>query len=153
MAGINLPTYGRSESAVTSRAAEYADDPDLDFDGGLNLGASNAPGIGICTGVVNPKLSDWTVDDQFGVTRAPQGTQHIGITGLVVGSDNPLLKYDVQAAQYEVTPGVDDINDTLSFIEATIAAAPGADAGSGVINRSDETLTIGDRIWGTDTVA
>jgi hypothetical protein len=143
----NLPTYGRNEAAVTSRAAEYSDNPDLDFSGGLNLGASNAPGVGICTGVVNPKLDDWTVVDQYNVQRTPQGTQHIGITGLAVGSDNRLLSYDVQAVQGA------DVNDTVSFIEATIAAAPGADAGSGVINRSDETLAIGDRIWGVTAVA
>jgi hypothetical protein len=141
-----LATYGRNEGAITARESqvEFAD-----FDDGLNLGASNAPGIGISTGVVNPKLTDWTVEDQFGVAREPQQSQHLGITGLQDGSDNPLLGYAVQAADYEAV----DINDELHFIEASIAAVPGADAGGGVLNRTDETLTIGDRIWGTLPVA
>jgi hypothetical protein len=138
----NLATYGRNETAVTARESdvEFAD-----FDDGVNLGASNAPGLGVSTGVVNPKLSNWTVADQFGVAREPQQTQHIGVTGLVDGSDNKLTGYAIQVADYEAV----DINDEAHFIEATIAAVPDADAGSGVINRTLTTLAIGDRIWGT----
>jgi hypothetical protein len=149
----NLPTYGRNEGAVT---AQEADTPLADFDDGLNLGASCAPGIGICTGVADPKLIDWSVADQFGVQRTPQGSQHIGITGLGDGSDNPLLSYDIQAAQYEVTPGVDDINDTLSFIEVVADAVDGQGMGianADPINRTGGPVVIGDRVWGTDTVA
>jgi hypothetical protein len=142
----NLATYGRNEGAITARESQV---PLADFDDGLNLGASCAPGLGISTGIVNPKLSDWSVADQFGVNRTPQQSQHLGITGLQDGSDNPLLGYAVQVADYEAV----DINDEAHFIEATLAAVPGADAGGGVLNRTDETLTIGDRIWGTLPVA
>jgi hypothetical protein len=49
-----------------------------------------------------------------------------------------------------------DINDTASFIEAVVQAAPGAGfgvAGADPINRTDETIEIGERAWGTNTVA
>ncbi len=51
----NLPTYGRNETSVTAREAEVTA---ADFDGGMNLGASNAPGIGIGTGKPDPKVED-----------------------------------------------------------------------------------------------
>jgi hypothetical protein len=156
MAGTNLPTYGRNESAVTSRAAEYSDNPDLDFNGGMNLSGSCSEGIGINTGGVNPKTQDWTLLDQFSVPRTPQGAQHIGITGLGVGSTDPLLTYPIQAAQYDVTPGVDDLNDTLFYVVAAETAAPGVGVGVGnidPINRTDQTVQIGDLLWATNTVA
>jgi hypothetical protein len=147
MAGINLPTYGRYEAAITAREAQT---PNADFDDGLNLGASNAPGIGINTGSVNPKLSDWSVEDQHENVRAPQGSQHIGVTGIEDGSEDPLLDYPIQVVQGA------DVNDTVSFIVALAQAAPGVGFGVGnadPINRTDVTIEIGDRAWGTNTVA
>ena len=149
----NLPTYGRNETAVTALEALT---PLADFDDGLNLGASCAPGIGICTGVVDPKLIDWSVLDQNEDARDPQGSQHIGITGQGVGSTNPLTSYDVQAARYDVTPGVDDINDTLSFIEVLANATDGQGMGianADPVNRTGGPVVIGERVWGTNTVA
>jgi hypothetical protein len=149
----NLPTYCRNEAAITTLESLTTG---ADFDGGLNLGASCAPGIGICTGVVDPKLSDWTVADQKGVARDAQISSHIGIDGLDDGSDNPLLSYDIQAAQYDVTPGVDDINDTVSFIEVLADAADGQGMGlanADPVNRTGGAVVIGERVWGTNTVA
>lgn len=143
--GTNLATYGRNEAAVTAREAQT---PLADFDDGMNLGASNAPGIGISTGIVNPKLIDWSIEDQNGDARDPQGTQHIGGLGIEGGNAGTL--YDIQAVQGA------DINDTVSFIEALAQAAPGVGFGAAnaiPINRTDVTIEIGDRAWGTNTVA
>jgi hypothetical protein len=144
----NLPTYGRNEAAITARSAQT---PNADFSGGMNLGASSAPGVGIATVVVNPKLSDWTVEDQFEAARAPQGTQHIG--GLGIEDGNADVYYPVQYAKYDVTPGVDDINDQAYFVAAAQQAIAGGDMGGGVLNLSDQTVEIGDRVWGSLAVA
>lgn len=143
----NLPTYGRNEAAVTAREAQV---PLADFDEGLNLGASNAPGVGICTQVPNPKLSDWTVLDQTETARDPQGTQHIG--GLGIEDGNEGVYYDIQAADYEGGP---DLNDTVHFLVADQQAVTDAvyHIASGAVNRGTETVEIGDRVWGTVPVA
>ena len=144
----NLPTYGRNETTITAREADV---PLADFDDGLNLGSSNAPAIGVCTDVINPKLDDWTVNTQFGVTRDPQLTMHIGGDGTTDGTDNHLGDHAVRAADYEAA----DINDTVHFVVATQAAVPGAvvDVATGTVNRSSENVEIGDRVWGTVPVA
>lgn len=141
----NLATYGRNEAAVTAREAQVAL---ADFDDGLNLGASNAPGIGICTDVVNPKLSDWSVLDQNEDARDPQGTQHIGGLGIEGGNEGTL--YDIQVVQGA------DVNDTVSFIEVLADAVPGQGMGlanADPVNRTGQNVVIGDRVWGTNTVA
>ena len=143
----NLPTYGRNETAVTALEALT---PLADFDDGLNLGASCAPGIGICTGVVDPKLIDWSVLDQNEDARDPQGSQHIGVTGQGAGSTNPLTSYDVQCVQGA------DINDTVSFIEVLANATDGQGMGianADPVNRTGAPVVIGQRVWVTNTVA
>ena len=146
--GINLPTYGRNETTVTAREAEVTT---ADFDDGLNLGASNAPGVGINTGGKEPKVSDWTTSTQYGVARTPQQTMHIGGDGTTAGSDNHLGDHDVQVADYEAA----DINDTANFAVADAQAAPDAvfHTPSGAVNRGTETIEIGERAWGTVPVA
>ena len=141
----NLPTYGRNEAAATARESQV---PLADFNDGANLPASNAPGIGISTGVVNPTVDEWTTEDQHEEARVPQGTQHIGGKGIEEG--NADAYYDIQAVQGA------DVNDTVSFIVATTEAAPGAgfgDGGAEPLNRTDETIAVGDRAWGVNTVA
>ena len=139
----NLPTHGRLSSTVSTRKAEVQEtSPDVDFTDGLNRGGSNAPAVGICTGVVNPKESDWTEKTQTDTSRRPQNTQHIGGNGLGAGDNTT---FTVRVADYEA----DDTDDQAHFIVATQQAAPGADVGSGVINRSNVTVEIGDRVWGT----
>lgn len=145
--GTNLATYGRNETTIT---AQESDTPLADFDDGMNLGASNAPGIGINTGNIDPKLSDWSVSTQYGVTRDPQLTMHIGGDGTAAGSDDHLGDHAVQCVQGA------DVNDTLTYIVALAQAAPGVGFGAAnadPINRTDVTIEIGDRAWGTNTVA
>lgn len=139
----NLPTYGRDEVTVTALEALT---PLADFDGGLNLGASNAPGIGICTDVVNPKLTDWSVLDQFENARDPQDSQHLGGDGLGAGLPTTAPIQGVLGA---------DINDTVSFLVADQQAAPGVifHIASGAVNRGTTTVEIGQRVWGLVPVA
>lgn len=141
----NLPTYSRNEATITGRESEVAL---ANFDDGANLAAACAPGVGICTAVVNPKLDDWTVADQANNARDPQNSQHIGGNGTATGSETV---HPVRAADYAAV----DINDTCHFLVADQAAAPGAvyHIASGAVNRSDENVEIGDRVWGTVPVA
>ena len=141
----NLATYQLNATSVAARDAEM--EVSGQFAGGMNLAGSNAPGIGINTGNIDPKLEDWSVLDQAGAARAPQDSQHIGGDGLGAGdaTNNPINC--VQGA---------DINDTLSYITALSQAAPGAGFGAASadpVNRTDVTIEIGDRAWGTNTVA
>lgn len=151
----NLPTYGRNEAAVTAREAQVAL---ADFDDGMNLVASNAPGIGISTGIVHgPYPRTWTELDQHVAARDPQGIQHIGGIGIEDGNEG--VYYPVQAIQGIQVPdgtGGTDNTDTLSYIEALAQAAPGVGFGAlnaDPINRTDVTIEIGDHAWGTNTVA
>lgn len=140
----NLPTYGLNATTVAARNPEY--NISGQFAGGANEAGSCAPGIGINTGNKEPKLDDWTVLDQAGAARTPQDTQHIGGNALGAGDQSTHTVKAVQGA---------DINDTLSYIEAVVQAAPGAGmgaAGADPINRTDETVEIGERCWGTNTV-
>ena len=144
----NLPTYALLASTVTARSSEV---PLADFSGGLNLGGSNAPAIGLNTGSVNPKLQDWSVLDQRGFAREGQFSSHIGGPGTAAGAGGGFGS----GFQLQVVRGA-DINDELTYIVAAAQAAPGVGFGPGnanPINRTDVTIEIGDRCWGTDTIA
>lgn len=140
----NLPTYHQDSATKTTRAAEL---PNADFDGGVNKGGSCACGIGINTGDVDPKLDDWSLLDQAGAARDPQDSQHIGGDGLGAGNTaNEPIKA-VQGA---------DVNDTLSYVTASVTAADGVGVGvanADPINRTGKTVQAGERLWGTNTVA
>ncbi len=144
--GINLPTYGRNETSVTAREAEVTN---ADFDGGMNLGASNAPGIGINTGdwqQWGEKDERWTLLDQAAAARDPQDSQHIGGDGL---GDGDATVTPIQAVQGA------DVNDTLSLVTAAQDTAPDAGleaGGTGTVNRTGKTVPTGAIVWGTDTV-
>jgi hypothetical protein len=140
----NLATY--HQDAVT-KAARAAQVPAADFDGGVNKGGSCAGGIGLNTGDVDPKLDDWTVLDQAGAARAPQNSQHIGGDGTAAGNTASEPLRAVQGA---------DVNDTLSYVTAIVTAADGVGVGTAnadPINRTGKTVTAGERLWGTNTVA
>jgi hypothetical protein len=145
----NLATYQLNATSVAARDAEYVTSGQ--FVGGVNRGGSNAGCIGLCTNVIDPKVDDWTTLDQAAAARTPQDSQHIGGDGLGAGDAtvNPLNAI--------IDPhGTPDVNDTLSFIAAVVQAAPGAGfgtAGADPVNRSDRTVEIGERLWGTNTVA
>tara|TARA_R110000851_G_scaffold129651_1_gene262739 strand:+ start:22622 stop:22957 length:336 start_codon:yes stop_codon:yes gene_type:complete len=70
-------TFYTNDAAVTGRAIEV---PAASFLNGMNLGASNAPAIGINVGVTNIVGTDeqFTLLDQAGVARTPQLSQIIG---------------------------------------------------------------------------
>ena len=141
----NLATYQLNATSVTARNSELG--VSGQFAGGGNLAGSCAPGIGICTGFIDPPLDNWSVLDQAGAARTPQDSQHLGGDGLGAGDAtvNPLNC--VQGA---------DINDTLSYITALAQAAPGVGFGAANAdpkNRTAVTIEIGDRAWGTNTVA
>ena len=86
----NQPTSFLNATSVTAREAEV---PLASFDNGMNLGGSNAPGIGIATaGVIQTEdldesLPNWTLLDQDGDAREPQVSQHIGGDGLDDGEE------------------------------------------------------------------
>jgi hypothetical protein len=151
----NLPTFELDAAAVTARNAEYTGTPFTDDDGGatyadpylgMNRAGSNAPGIGINSGNVNPKLEDWTILDQAEAARSPQASQHIGGNGLGAGDDSTEPVRFVQGT---------DFNDTASFSVADAAAVADAayDTVTGALNKTGKTVAIGDRIWGPIPVA
>ena len=145
MAVLNLATYLLNAATVAARNAEITGTPFSSE--GMNLGGSNAPGIGINTGDINPKLSDWTTLDQAAAARDPQDSQHIGGDALGDGDQTSEPVRCIQGA---------DVNDTLGFSVADTAAV--ADAvydvgGTGAVNKTGETVAICDRIWGPIPVA
>ena len=60
--------------------------PDLGYTGGMNIGGSNCPGIGV--GVNRPYLkpSDWTLKDQDEAARTPQVGSSVGVSGIGQGA-------------------------------------------------------------------
>lgn len=80
-------TLFQDATAVTARALELTD---ASFDTGMNVGGSNAPGIGINLdgGALPDKDTDitgwnWTLTDQDEDARTPQVSQVIGGSGFV----------------------------------------------------------------------
>lgn len=139
----NLVTYTQDH---VLQAARESDVPLADFDDGMNKAAANSPGIGVHTAITDSKLSDWSVLDQNEDARRPQGSQHLGDgTGTAGNVPYPL----------KVIRGA-DVNDTISFVAALAQATDGQGVlagNTGPINRTGRTVEIGERVWGTDTVA
>lgn len=125
----NLPTYELDSTLVRSGEVTAAD-----WAGGMNLAASNAPGVGINTGGYDPKAQDWPrIAD-----TAAHDSQHIG----------------QDAAALQVIDGA-DINDNVAFVQADAETAPDAvlDAATGAVNRTGETVPADGWAWGTIPVA
>lgn len=125
----NLATYELDSSLVRSGEVTAAD-----WSGGMNLGGSNAPGIGINTGGYDPKAQDWPrIAD-----TAAHDSQHIGQT----------------AAALQVVDDA-DINDNVAFVQADASTAPDAvlDAATGAVNRTGVTVPADSWAWGTIPVA
>lgn len=149
LVGTNLATYGLSAAAVTARNAQYPGTPFTDTGTGTfadpylgcNRAGSNACGIGIATGNKEPSLNDWTTADQEGTARIPQLTQHIGGSGLGAGNQST---NDVRAIS------IGDVDDTLNLGVANAQAAPDAefDTVNNIVNKTDQTIEIGERSWG-----
>ena len=138
----NLATSSVNSATVATRSGEV---PNALFTGGMNAGGCNM-GVGICTDVFDPKVSDWTTLDQDGLARTPQNSQHIGGSGLGDG--------DQTVAPITVVNGV-DINDTAAFAVADQVATNGQvfNTTSGAINVGTTTIQIGQRAWGAIPVA
>ena len=168
----NLPMFTNDAATVTSRNAEYPGDPLDDGDGdgtsadpylGCNRAGSCAPGIGVNTGNIDPKLTDWSIEDQHEAVRIPQDSQHIGGDAF-----NPAANYPSSGGSEGLTDetpinavvdpfGVSaiDFDDTISYITALAQAAPGVGFGAlnaDPINRTSVTIEIGDVAWGTNDV-
>ncbi len=164
----SLPTYGLSSGAQIARNAQYTGTPFTDVAGdgsfgtpylGMNSAGSNAPGIGIATGIVAAASTagllpeKWTLLDQTATQRVPQQTEHLG--GINDAEDLTL--------DPPFTPGVfpvkllqgADVNDVVNFVVADTAAVDGAiaDTVSGTINDTGATIAIGNVLWGKDPVA
>lgn len=155
MAAKNLTPFLLDAATVTARDAQYTGTPLTDVVGagtyadpylGGNRAGSNAPGVGINTGNVNPKLEDWTVLDQKGVARIPQNSQHIGGSGLGAGDQTNEPVRFIQGT---------DVNDTANFVVTDTAAVADAvmDTVSGAVNKTGATVAVGDRVWGPVPVA
>ena len=131
MAGIAVPNYKTFYQGPSGQRGEASVFGTTDWDGGVNKGGSNAPGVGINTGDYSPKVSDWSQDE-----RDPQNSQAIG-----------------QAVGAIVTDP-DGVNDNASFV-VTIASTPndGQVGTSGVYNRTGVTLASGVWFWGHKPVA
>lgn len=131
----NLPAF--YQNAALKRTSEVAD---ADWDNGGNKGGSCACGVGINTGNVSiPAPPQYTLLDQAEAARDPQDSQHIGTA----------------VTPINVVRGA-DVNDTLTYEAAAQQAADGVGigvAGAEPINRTGDTVEIGDVIWGTNTVA
>ena len=139
----NTPTICRAEASVTARAVEYSNQSDLDFNGGMNLAASNSPGIGINTGDVTTVAAErWTLADQHTNERKPQNAGHIGVTGLAAGNNtvnNSVADYLAEAVPVTVE---------------AVSVTDGADIdASGVYNRTGQTIYAGDVVWGVEIKA
>lgn len=115
------------DTAVGVRESEV---PDAAFDNGMNLGGSNACGIGI--GTENPNLEEslpnWTLLDQHGDARTTQISQHIGGSGLGDGTTgtNPdaIIRLATVSANGDGS-GVFTANPSLvSLAAGWVAAAP-----------------------------
>ncbi len=126
IANPNLKTFFQG----TVVSAQF---PNADLTGGVNKGGSNSPGIGINTGDYDPKAEDWSRH-----ARDPQNGQNIGGVAAVLTVD--------QGA---------DVNDNVSFIQATAEVAPDAEfpTGTGVFNKTGKTIPANSWAWGLKPVA
>ena len=137
----NTPTYLLDEDL--KRNSEYAGTPFNDTESadynlrlGCNKAASNAPHIGIATGLPNPSYQLDAVE-----TAAHRG-EHIGHT-------------PDATTTIKVVEGV-DVNNTLVDIAVDAGGAADdaiADAGTGAVNRTGAAVVENDRIWGVIPVA
>lgn len=126
----NQATCFIDSTEQTARAVEV---PDADFAGGMNTGGSCAPGIGVNTGDINPKLSDWPV-------RSPErieNSQLIGKAASAIFTKDPTF----------------GANALVAYVTAAGAVAPDATInvnveGFAIVNRTGKAMVAGDRAWG-----
>lgn len=141
MAAQNNPTY--LLDADLMRNSEYTGTPFTDTESasynarlGCNKAASNAPYIGVATGLNNPSMGLASAD-----TAAHRG-QHIGQT-----ADATTTLKVVEGA---------DVNNTIAYVVTDAGGAADdavADAATGAVNRTGGAIVENDEIWGVIPVA
>ena len=116
---MTLPTYFVDDVAVAARAIET---PGASFANGVNIGGSNAPGIGINVlgGAVVGTPDQFTLLDQFGNARDAQISQSIGGLPYV---DRGTVPYPGSGGTPGTTPDA-----TLAYGTAPTQAAKDADS-------------------------
>ena len=121
------------DSATTSREAENTG---ADFDNGMNIGGSNAPGIGInmLEGAVVGTPNQFTLLDQFEVAREAQKSQFIGGSPFVPRTGNVATTWDKSQALYTANGAASSggeagqlPEDVIRFGDAPTQAAKDAD--------------------------
>lgn len=118
----NIPTFYQA-------AARSGEVTGADWVGGCNKGGSNAPGVGVATGVPNPP--GWAEVEIDPVPSQAVG-QAAGNVTLIQGAD---------------------INDNVSLVQATGTVAPDGVIQTGIVNKTGVTLTNGDWAFGVKAVA
>jgi hypothetical protein len=110
------PTVFIDDAAVTAREAEV---PEANFNNGMNLGGSNACGIGINMneGAIVGSREQFTLLDQLGLARVPQISQHIGGYPF-----NPSTNYPSSGGQEGTLP-----DSSIRFGDNPTAAEKAAD--------------------------
>lgn len=95
------PTYMVDPAKVIARKLEVTA---ADFDGGANLAASNACGIGVnmAGGAIGGEAQEFTLLDQAAAARTPQDSQVLGGTPL------PLLTGAVSTTGDGTVTGIQD---------------------------------------------
>lgn len=134
--------------ADLTRNAEYSGTPFTDSEGagtyasprlGCNKAGSNAPFIGVATGVNNPSFGLSTAD-----TAAHRG-QHIGSVPDATTTFKVVLG-----------DGSADVNNTLAYVVVDVGGAAAdaiADVATGALNRTGASVAQDDEIWGEIPVA
>lgn len=123
MAGIAAPNLAVYYQAPAGQRATVSG---ADWDGGVNKGASNAPGVGIGTGIVSPKVSDWSEDSRLAEESGQFGlaTDDLTVTG----------------------------TDDVGFLESVAETAVDAQVGTtGYYNKTGEVVPAGSWLWATTT--
>lgn len=83
-------TYFKVPAGGATQTARSAEVPNANWTGGMNVAASNAPGIGINAGGGSLVGStQWSLLDQDGDARTPQVGQVLGGEGLTTPADWP----------------------------------------------------------------
>lgn len=123
MSGVAVPNVATFYQAPAGQRATVSG---ADWTGGMNKGASNAPGIGINTGDFDPKTMDWSATERLAYESGQFG----------------LAKADIATTAPDV--------DALSFVQADGDIAPDAElaADSDVFNLTGQTVPEDSWVWG-----
>jgi len=123
MSGVAAPNVAAYFQAPSGQRATVSG---ADWDGGMNKGASNAPGVGINTGDFDPKASDWSEVERLDYESGQFG----------------LAKADLASTSADA--------ESLSFVQAEAETAPDAElvADSDVFNLTGQTVPADSWVWG-----